>query len=181
MVNPASEVVPGLPFAWWEFSGWQDATDEQRSNLRAVLLDAIGPARMALGVPFDVSQGGWVESRYGGPRDDEAHPTGGAVDFVPRAPVSVLEAYEAIRDLPGAPYGEVIMEGDHVHVTRRGIGGDGEALLLLDTVPPQYANDPMGPAGVLTLELVYEQVRERWWPVLALAGGVWLLARADRK
>lgn len=175
LVNEDDAVVPGYPFRWWEFSGWANANLAQIANLRQLIATVVGPVRREAGVPFDVSQGGWIESRYGGPRDDAAHPTGGALDFVPRPPSSVLSVYEAIRDLPGAPYGEVIMEGDHVHVTIPGVGGEHEAWLQLDD--GSYAADPQGPGGVLDLELVYEQVREGWWAVAALAGGVWLLAR----
>lgn len=177
IVNASDQVVPGAPFRWYEFGGWEHATPAQAAALQQHVRTVLWPVRNELG-PILISQGGWIWSRYGYPRTDAAHVTGGAVDWVPRD-ASVLDGYQAARDLPGAPYGELIYEGDHVHSTNPGVGGNAQTLLLTDQ--GDYIPDPVGPGGVLNLELVYQSVRPGWWAVLALAGGVWLLAHPAPK
>jgi hypothetical protein len=170
MVSGTDPVVVGCPFQWYEFSGWEVASAAQLDNGRALVRSVLCPARQLVGTVL-VSQGGWIYSRDGYPRSD-IHATGAAADVVPGT-ATVQELYVAIRDLPEAPYGEVLQERDHVHVTLPGYGGQGQALLELPD--GTYTVDPDGPAGAVPLQLDYTRPAAAW-AAYALAASVAILA-----
>ena len=106
-------------FALGEFPGWERATGAQLDNLARIVRDLIQPARDAWG-PIRITS--WLRDTGSG-----AHKDGGAVDFVPvYAAVPVVHRWMAANV---APFGELIDERDHIHVTLPGVGGWGQVLI----------------------------------------------------
>lgn len=108
-----------------EFEGWDVASTRQLDNLEALVTGLLQPARDVFGY---VDPSSWLRSAAEDPSG--AHRTGAAVDFVPlEAPIPVVHRWMA-EQLAGG-FGELIDEGDHIHVTLPGVGGHGEVLYMV--------------------------------------------------
>lgn len=141
LVDPNALVWSACPyFRWSEFSGWEHADAVRVARAQQLVRDLLCPLRKVVG-RVDVGAGGWYWSRHGYPRD-KAHGEGAAVDIVP-ADVELEAAYEWLRDRSW--YGELILEGDHVHVTLPGFGGNLEALI--EQSDGTLERDPLAPTA----------------------------------
>lgn len=182
LVAPDALVSPSAPhFRWQEFSGWRHATSEQAHRVRRLVETVLQPARDQIGEPVFITRGGWIWSRHGYPREG-VHETGGAADLAPQSG-DVFRLYSIIRDLPGVPYGQVLLHDDHVHVhlpgrsSVAGYAGHGDALL--EAADGSWVPDPLGPAAELRAG-IFSELPGGWVTLAALAGGFVLAAQVDR-
>lgn len=172
-------------FMLHEFPGAAAASEDDVARLRWTVENILQPTRDRWGplkiTSWKVLPGGRSELGAGGHRD------AGTVDFVPLgAPVPAVHRWMGYF-LRGR-YGELIDERSHIHVTRPGIGGDGE--LLVEFSEGRYAAvDPAvpfpggtgAPGDPLELEeLEVSVARAPDWFGWGLVAGALLLAFRDR-
>ena len=100
---------------------WHKATPADVERVRPLIHKAIEPAVEALGA-VRITSWGWWASRECTPRMSAGH-RAGAIDFVPEQ-VSVSRFFDWMRvNEKTRPWGKLINERDHIHMTPRGAQG----------------------------------------------------------
>lgn len=119
-----ADVALSRSFRLSEFPGWQRASPAEVATLQRTVSSILEPTRARWGRIVPTS---WMWWRSGQPRTG-AHADPGSVDFV-TLDAPLLEVWEWMRLnlLPLGVIGELGYERDHIHVTRWGVGGYGEA------------------------------------------------------
>lgn len=157
-----------------DFPGWASASEADAEGARRAAVAFLEPIIRRWG-PLTITS--WLRESGSGAHEDPE-----TVDFVPlEADVGEVHRWAA-RELAGQ-YGELLHEmrrpwqsSDHIHRTRWGVGGHGEALREIDIGPPRVWE----PVAAFELPPFGDPVSGASWLGLLALAALAILSRRKR-